>query len=306
MNVGNFLNNVKIVENKELLISCPSCGSECSVNDLTCSNCGYSLDHYKGILFSHYSYFDEAIDFFKAKDYFAAIISISKYLAFSPNDVEANKMYIYLLHINGQEEKYQHELELFEKKFVKNSWIMQIETKGIDSYVLPDKKNLNVPHIDEALSVLNNQYLDYRIKTTQDIIDFTQYFFDIVRYYSYKEKESKLLDFYQKKFLLFLSKKEISVNQNNGKKIDDLSNEELGLIDIIATEANSNFEDGTLITVYPCIQLRSSIISKEKVICIRNDKKGNQEVINKEKSIGDTTVKKANVFKVIKKMSKPK
>ena len=258
-------------KNTSVELICPSCGSKCQDSDEICSTCAFDLHEYKEIVLAPYKFFNDAIDLTKKELYFEALIASNKFLAFYPNDEDANKLNIYLLYMTGNIEAYQRALDDFEIKFVRNPWIMDIETKGIDAYILPSARCNSVSGNEIAFEQLAQEYVAYRTKTINDIVKLTCDFYDVIRAYNGKSVGQKLLKFFETNFYHFLSKKEISVVSHNGLIYDELSDEELETITVHDKVTDKKRPQGSILTYYPAIFLRHALVSKEIVAYVDND-----------------------------------
>lgn len=286
MNPYTIFNN-KNNKNHEIEFLCPSCGNICKETDDYCDFCSYELIDYKNNIFIAYKYYNEAIDFALKKDYIEALISISKFLAYYPNDEEGNKFYIFLLYKNNFLDKYKKTLEVFEGKFIRNPWVIQVEMNGIESYNIPHYKCNNVAFEINGFSNLILEYTSYRTKNIKDIIKFINDFYDIVRFYKNKNNKSDIVKFYETNFLKFVSNREINLESHDGIKVNEMTNEKLQNIEIISKAVVPKKKKNTIVTIYPGIFLRKALISKEKVVVNISDEKNvqeNKKVKNREKT----------------------
>lgn len=256
---------------KDICFRCPSCGARCSIEDKKCHDCSYDLTEYKSILFTGYLYLDSSYQYSSNGRYLEALIDVSKFIALFPNDEEGNKLYIFLLVKNGMVDKAKKELELFEKKFPMNPFIMEIEKGGIENIAQPgcSHKSFSIENPVESLRSLCVEYSNYRIKNTNDIIDLAIHFFDLISILKEKQSNkcdySQVIDFYEKNFISFLSKKEIRVESFDGKNYSELSDDELKLVDVIGTITDKKLKDGQIKTIYPALFLRAKMIFKQKI-----------------------------------------
>ena len=269
----NIFNSIKKNTKKEILFNCPSCGAKCNVEESICSECSYDLKDYKDILFTGYIYLDLALAYCEKNKYQDALIEISKFIALFPNDEDGNKLYIYLLSKNGMYERVKAELEVFEKNFPMNPFIMDVEKNGIENIDMPKftHQEIKIEKPVASLLALRTEYTMYRIKNTNEIVDLAMRFYDLIALLKAKQSISKKYDyssvisFYEKNFLSFLSKKEIRIESYNGKIYSELSNEELEYIDVIGTICDKKKKEGEILTIYPAMFLRSKMISIQKV-----------------------------------------
>ena len=63
------------------------------------------------------NYFNNSLDYITKKDYFNALLEITRFLTFLPNDEKGNELFVYLLYKNGKDDDYKKQLDLFEQKF---------------------------------------------------------------------------------------------------------------------------------------------------------------------------------------------
>lgn len=272
MNPFNLFTNNTFVKSTAVEIICPSCSQKCADSEELCPTCSYDLKEYKANVLLPYSFFNEALKNIDDEKYFDALIAASKFLAFYPNDEDGNKLYIYLLHKNNKEAEYHKALEKFEKDFVRNPWIMEIETKGIDSYILPSKKCEKNSFNKNAFDDFTYDYVTYRTHTVADIIKLTNDFYDVVRIYRGRRAGTELVKFYETNFLQFISKKEIKVDNHDGLMADELTNDELQTIDILTKITDKKKKQGSLVTIHPAIYLRHALVAKEKCAYVDNSK----------------------------------
>ena len=233
----------------------------------------YDLQGYKDILFTSYIYYNNALIYSKNGLFLDALIDISKFLAYYPFDEDGNKLFIYLLVKNGSLNKAKEEIVKFEEMFPLNPWIMEVEKEGIEQINLPniEVKDINIDTTVSSFETLQKEYVNYRLKNINDIIDLITHFFDIVRIAKENQKNSKknyykeIINFYEKNFLSFLSKKEIRIESFDGKNYNELSENDNKLIDVVGIINDEKKPDGTIKTIYPSIYLRSKMIYKQKV-----------------------------------------
>lgn len=274
--MGNFniFNSLKKPDQiKDIFFSCPSCGAKCSISEAKCHDCSYDLSEYKGILFTGYLYFNSAVLYVSESKYLEAMVDAAKFVALFPLDEDGNKLYIYLLWKNGLKDRAKAELGVFEQNFPMNPWLMEIEKNGIDNIKCPitDKKPISIEKPVASLIALSREYTNYRIKNTNDIIELTIHFYDLISLLKKRQNQNKKNDysfvirFYETNFLSFLSKKEIRVESFDGRTYNELTDDELKIIDVIGTKMDKKLKDGEIETLYPALFLRSKMISKQKV-----------------------------------------
>lgn len=277
---GLFNKLSKNVVKKRTQLICPSCGNNCIIDDDKCSACGYDITDYKEILFSCYNYYNDALENAKCENYLDCIINVSKYLGNYPLDEDANKLLIYSLVKLKLEEKAKIEIEKFEENFPMNPWIMDVEKVGLMNMNFPNiyKKDFISPKIKLALNEFSLQYTKYRIKTTNEILDLCINFYALIQFYKKKQNKKKknsykeIIDFYDKNFMSFISKKEIRIESFDGKNYNDLTDNEKILLDVIGTTKDKKLPDGNIKTIYPSIYVRAKRVQKEKVEINRLDK----------------------------------
>lgn len=268
----SILNTIVLNKEKRETFSCPSCKEVCEIIDNHCNVCGYDLDNYKSIMFSHYNYFNSALDKVKEGKYFEAIVFISKYLAYEEDDADAYKIFIFCLYKDGKEDFYRKELEKFESRFPRNSLIFEIESKGIENIELP-KCKIMVKNCENSFKKLKDEYLNDRFKNLDEIVQFIVQFYDFVRLCKSNGNKSlkNITKFYEEDFLQYLSKKEISLETFDGRKLEELTNEEMLSIDSnrVSQIKYKKMESGTIITVQPTIKVRSKIIKKQQIMVVQ-------------------------------------
>ena len=117
--------NVISIKNNPLEYKCPSCGNVCTLEAQNCEMCDYKLKEYRNIILSKYNHYNAAIEFIKSKDYFNAIMAISRFLAFAPDDEKANEIYIYLLYMNKKYDDSETNYKFIHKLY----WCININLK---------------------------------------------------------------------------------------------------------------------------------------------------------------------------------
>lgn len=270
--MNNLFNNYNIsnLMKHYITITCPSCGEICESNTQRCIKCSYNLKEYKDLILTKYTYFNEAYDLIKQKDYFNALVNIIKYLTYEENDEDANKLYIYLLVKNNKLTIAKKEMLKFEEKFPRSPFIMDVELSGLKNIDIPKitKKNINIEKINNPFEKIQSEYTKYRMENTNDIINLSNEFNDIIRI-SDQKKYKEVIDFYEKKFLKFLAKKEIRIESHNGRVYSELTDEEIQTITVLGTKKCKTKKDNTIETISPAIYLRSKIIKKQDVIILK-------------------------------------
>ena len=273
MNLYNSLNNTAYSKTLRIEFNCPSCGNICNESDDLCPHCSYSLEEYKNNVLAAYRYFNNAINLANEDDYFDALLEITKFLAFFPKDLDGNKVFVYLLFKNKQQEKYEKALQEFENAFPRNPWIMEVETKGIENYRLPNLKCESINGNPDAFIKFTHEYIAYRTKTVKETIQLINEFYDVLRVYLERKDNKEIIGFYETNFLRFLSKKEIQIETHNSQFFDDISDEQKQTLEMIGKTKNKKKKNGTIITVYPAIYLRHALLSKERIVIVDNNKK---------------------------------
>src|SRR5574344_2170205 len=159
------------------------------------------------------------------------------------------------------------------KKFKYSSFIIDVEENGIEKYHIPQKFDIDIEYKNNSFDLIVELYNSSRFKTINEILDLEKGFFDIIQYNKDNKKEKKLQDFYDKRLLQFLSKFEIFVDSMDGKKYDDLSDDDKKKLEVIGEGEAVKRPVGTIITTSPAIYLRGKLLSKEKVIIVRKSKR---------------------------------
>ena len=277
-NIFNLYNKPK---NDETKFRCPSCGEFCTIDDYKCPNCSYDLNEYITTLFSPYKYLNSSYVLAQKEKFNEALIDIVKFLAYFPNNMDANKLYIYILFKLKAEDKFKHELELFEQKFSCNPWLMEILKSDYKEVSFPNIKEIKIECDNDISSVekLANEYTNYRIKNINEIIELTIHFFDllaILKRESIKDKNNisyKLaLSFYENNYLNFLSKKEIRIENFNGRNYKKLTQDEIKCIDVIGTINIKELQDDEIVVIQPALYLRSKLLMKQRIYINKSDR----------------------------------
>ena len=264
--------NVFSGKKDQIEYKCPSCGNICNEKDKKCSGCGYVLKEFRSIILSKYVYYNNTLDYIEKKDYFNALLEISRFLTFDPNDEKGNELFVYLLYKNKKKKEYEQQLEIFEKKFDCSSFIMHIENEGINKYKIPSKIDVDVDFNESSFEKLINLYESNRYKNINDILELTIGFFEVVQASKEKHKDKIVQDFYNKRFLQFLSKQEISVEYSDGKNYESLSDDNKKRIDIkgyVEVKKPVN----TIVTLYPSIYIRSKLAVREQAFIVKKSKR---------------------------------
>ena len=273
---------------KEVEFICPSCGNINKISNKKCESCSYDLSQTKSVLFSHYYFFNNAIKYEKEENYFEAIIEISKYLAYEPADETANKMYIYYLNKLGRNLDAQNKLAEFEKLFPRNPWIMQIETRGLDSIESPTDslRDIDFDIITNQLIILNDELTKTRIQTTQELASIAINFYSNLLRPALANKELyyRLNWFYENVIIAQLAKREIRLETFEGKNYNELSTNDVACIDVKSTIEYKDLPDGTIITDIPAVYIRSSLIKKQQVYVVKNSKKEEEQKAKTKKN----------------------
>ena len=255
---------------------CPSCGNLFEIKNKKCIACGYNLKDFKNIILSKYVYYNNALDFIEDNDYFNALLEIKSFLTFMPNDEKGNELYVYLLYKNGRDKEYNEQLENFEGKYKFSSFIMNIENDGIEKYKIPSKINLDIEFVEDSFDKLLELYEKNRYKNINDIIELTCSFFEVIQTSKdkskIKNKEKIINEFYNKKFLHFLSKQEMSIDFSDDKKYEKLSDDEKKKIDIKG-QVEAKKPIGSIVTLTPAIYIRSNLIVREQAFVVNKTKR---------------------------------
>lgn len=272
---------------KETEFVCPSCGHSNKLSNIKCESCSYDLSQTKSILFSHYSFFNNALKYEHNEKYFEAIIEISKFLAYEPNDEIANKLYIFYLNKCGKKEDVKVKLEEFENKFPKNPWIMQVEMKGIDNIESPadSLKDVNFDIISNQLYKLNNEFAKNKVQTTSELGTIAIYFYSNLLRPSKNNPEiySRLNCFLENVIIPQLAKREIRLEIFEGKNYNLLSTEDVSCVDVKSTLEIKGLPNGTIITDVPGVYIRSCLIQKQQIYVVNNPTKEDKKEAIKNK-----------------------
>lgn len=281
---------------KETEFVCPSCGHHNKLSNIKCESCSYDLTYTKSILFSHYLFFNNALKYEQDENYFNAIIEISKYLAYEPNDEMANKLYIFYLNKCGKKEDVQNKLNEFETKFPKNPWFMQVEMKGIDNIESPAEslKEINFEIITEQLSRLNGEFAKNKVQTTSELGTIAINFYsNLLRpYKTDREVYSHLNWFFENVIVPQLAKREIRLEVFEGKNYNELSNEDVGCVDVKSTVEYKGLPNGTIITDVPAVYIRSCLIQKQQIYVVKNPTKEEKKEVKKQNQQKQKKIKK--------------
>ena len=271
MNNVSFL-NVFSSKNDQIEYKCPSCGDICNEKNKKCSVCGYGLKEFKSIILSKYNYFNNSLDYITKKDYFNALLEITRFLTFLPNDEKGNELFVYLLYKNGKDDDYKKQLDLFEQKFSCSSFIMNVENEGIEKYKIPSKIDIDIEFSEESFHKLIDLYEMNRYKSINDILELSQGFFEIMQ--AVKEMNNKKIvqDFYNKRFLQFLSKHELSIECSDGKNYESLSEDDKKKIDIKG-HIEAKKPVNTIVTLSPAFYIRSKLIAREQAFVVNKSKR---------------------------------
>lgn len=279
---------------KEVEFICPSCGHLNKLSNNKCKSCSYDLSQTKSVMFSHYSYFNNALNFEKKGRFFDATIEISKFLAYEPKDEVANKLYIYYMNKLGRKDDALSKLDEFEKNFPRNPWIMQVEMKGLDNIESPadSQKDISFDIITNQLLVLSNELAKTKIQTTSELWSIAINFYSNLLRPSKASKDlfTRLSWFYDNVIVPQLAKREIRLEIFEGKDYNDLSTDDVACLDVKSTIEYKGIPNGTIITDVPAVYVRSSLLQKQQVFVVKNltkeekkdEAKQNRQAINKK------------------------
>ena len=279
----NFYSFIKNNE-REIEVVCPSCSQKNPYSLQKCSCCSYDLSEVKSQLFSHYSYFNKALELISKEDFISAFDHICRFMAYDDNDESSYKVYIFLLVKLGFIEKAKVELEKFESKFPRNPWIMIIERDGIENLVLPqvNEKEITFNIINDQLNKLYVDYVNNRVRNINELASMVSNFYDILAANRGNlEVRKQLLQYFEKVLIPVLSRREIRVEMYEGKNVDELSNEQMQEIDVKSTIEHKLYPNGTIFTLSPGIYVRSSLIKKQQILVVSNPVK--EKPVKKEK-----------------------
>ena len=274
------------VVKKEAELSCPSCGHINKLSNTKCESCSYDLSQTKSIMFSHYVFYNNAIKFEQEEKYFDAIIEISKFLAYEPNDEVANKLYIYYLNKCGRKEDLQIKLDEFELKFPRNPWLMQVEMKGLDNIESPSDscKEIDFDVITNQLIALSNDYVKSRVQTTSELATIAVNFYShLLRpFKTNREVYVRLNWYYENVIIPQLAKREIRLEIFEGKNYNELSLEDSACVDVKSTLEIKGIPDGTIITDVPAVYIRSCLIQKQQIYVVKNSESEEKKEAKKQ------------------------
>ena len=280
----NFYSFIKNNE-REIEVVCPSCSQKNPYSLQKCSCCSYDLSEVKAQLFSHYSYFNKALELISKEDFISAFDHICKFIAYDDNDESSYKVYIFLLVKLGFIEKAKVELEKFESKFPRNPWIMIVERDGIENLVLPqvNEKEITFNIINDQLNKLYVDYVNNRVRNINELASMVSNFYDILAANRGNlEVRKQLLQYFEKVLIPVLSRREIRVEMYEGKNVDELSNEQMQEIDVKSTIEHKLYPNGTIFTLSPGIYVRSLLIKKQQILVVSNPVK--EKPVKKEKT----------------------
>lgn len=273
----NILYSINKQTEKNETFKCPSCGATCYSSEDYCKECSFDLNSYKNILFNYNVHLNNAINFSNKKEYFEALISILKFLGNNPFDEYGNKLYIYILIKLDKIEKAKQELENFEKLFPLSNWVFEIDKVGLSNIEMPIKNSkMFVPtKIEDSLKELNQFYIDYKNKNNDECLNLILHYFDFMRLLNEDNliKNQNIVKTFDKNFLKFLSKKEISIESFDGLGYEELSDGQLNTIDVIGVFEDLNIGNNRIKTIYPSVFLRSKMIYKQKVLINKKGEK---------------------------------
>lgn len=274
------------VEKKEVEFVCPSCGHANKISNTKCESCSYDLSQTKSLMFSHYSFFNKALQYEQDGKYFDAIIEISKYLAYEPKDEVANKLYIYYLNKCGRKEDVQSKLDEFEAAFPRNPWIKQVEMKGIDNIESPadSLKDINFDIVTGQLLSLSTELAKTKLQTVSELGSIAIHFYSHLLRPSENNKElyARLNWFFENVIVPQLAKREIRLEIFKGRNYNELSIEDVACVDVKSTIEYKVLADGTIITDVPAVYIRSNLVQKQQIYVVKNSTKEEKKAAAKQ------------------------
>lgn len=280
MSQFNFLTTQ--ISNKKrdyTVYTCPYCNNENKMNSSECIYCNKSLLEIESIIFAKYNNYNEALELVKNNKYISALEKICGFLERFPDDIDGNRLRLYILKQLNDEE-----FELKAEAFMKTSsdrWVAKLldtpelvsiddlttkeSFKGIENFypanciiACEQEKIKFVNNIKETVNSLYSMYI--RLKSTRK--------FDKIKY------ANEFISFYEKIFLRFLSKNNIEVKNYFGLNLFDLSEEEKKCIANIETIYKKKEKDGFINEVfYPEIKYNGFFVQRTKITVIQNPTK---------------------------------
>lgn len=258
--------------------TCPYCNNENKINSSECNYCNKSLLEMESIIFAKYNNYNEALELVKNNKYISALEKICGFLERFPDDIDGNRLKLYILKQLNDEE-FELKAETFIKlssdrwtaKLLDNPELASIDElttkeafKGIENFyptnhivACEQEKNKFVNNIKETINSLYSIYI--RVKNTRK--------FDKIKY------TNEFVLFYEKNFLKFLSKNDIYVKDYLGLNLFDLSEEEKKCIGNIDTVYCKKEKDGLINEVfYPEIKYNGFFVQRAKITVIQNSK----------------------------------
>ena len=142
----------------------------------------------------------------------------------------------------------------------------------IDKYKIPSKIDVDVEFSEDSFEKLINLYESNRYKSINDILELSQGFFEIMQASKEKHKEKIIQDFYDKRFLQYLSKQEISIEYSDGKNYESLSDDDKKKIDVKG-HIEAKKPVNTIVTLSPAFYVRSKLIAREQAFVVNKSKR---------------------------------
>jgi hypothetical protein len=257
---------------------CPFCGSENKINSSECVYCRNSLLEFEQSLYIKYNKYNESLHFANNEDYISALENVIQFLEYYPDDVEGNRLKLFLLN-KLKDKNFENKAEEY-LRVSQDRWVAKlIDTpKEVSIKDLPTKEVFIGKQITELDNIFvaikkNNDRTLQNLKETINSL-YSMY----IRLKSRKKNKDKQTDefivFYEKIFLLFLKKQDIQVIDYFNKNIEELSTEERKYIGAIDTISDKKLKNGTIAKVhFPEIRHNVFIVQKAKITVINNNKK---------------------------------
>ena len=146
------------------------------------------------------------------------------------------------------------------------------KTTIFEKYKIPPKIDIDIEFDEDSFEKLINLYETNRYRSINDILELSQGFFEIMQAIKEKNKEKIVQDFYNKRFMQFLSKQEISIEYSDGKNYESLSDDDKKKIDIKG-HIEAKKPVNTIVTLSPAFYVRSKLIAREQAFVVNKSKR---------------------------------
>lgn len=278
------MQNFKIKQKQ--VITCMLCGEKNSMKNDECSECKVNLTEQKNIYFSKNKCIHDTVNFIKKRDFIEAYASNSIFLDSFPGNQDSLKLEVYIL-FKLKNNKYKENLTIFEKMFPRDRWILSNTNKKISKPIIKLEEyqigSENVTY-STLITKIIEQNRGFNSLLFQLINDTYQLYAASIN--SNSKQAKNVENYYNLVFLKNMSKKDITITDNNKRIFNTVEDGEKGFIHVMGVKKikryDRRYKDNEILTSLPQIKYKSKIIQNEKILLINKSLKNKQEVKNEE------------------------